>query len=276
MRRVITSPAQPAPLSTVERQLRGTLVGSAIALVGLTLGGTSLMARAADAPAPARAPAAASSSPVAPVATGSAFKSDDDRNGYATGLMTARNLLNNKVPFNAEMIIQGLRDGLAGGAAVKMSEHELRQVVTAMQSSMERHLTQERQAKALANADRGQAFQDKYRQQPGVIVLPGNVMYRILKAGDGDKASENSKIVVKYTGSLVDGTVFDATPEGQTSTFKLSELIPGWKTALEGMPTGAVWEVVIPPALAYGSRGNTRIGPNETLMFKVELVALAQ
>jgi FKBP-type peptidyl-prolyl cis-trans isomerase FklB len=237
---------------TPSRPHRSAATASLLTLAAALLC-SSLPAQAADAPA---------------------LTNDADRNGYATGLMTARNLLGNKLPFNAEMIVQGLRDGLAGGP-VRMTEQELRQVVQAMQAGMEKHLAEERQARAAANAERGNAFIENYRKQPGAIVLPGNIAYRILTPGTGDKPGERAKVVVKYTGSLVDGTVFDSTGDDKTLSFRLNEVIPGWTLVLQSMPTGSVWEVVIPPALAYGARGNTRIGPNETLVFKIELVAIA-
>jgi FKBP-type peptidyl-prolyl cis-trans isomerase FklB len=69
---------------------------------------------------------------------------------------------------------------------------------------------------------------------------------------------------------------FDATPEGKTVTLKLTEVITGWREALKHMPAGSVWEIVVPTAMAYGPRGAGAIGPNETLVFTLELVALVQ
>ena len=73
----------------------------------------------------------------------------------------------------------------------------------------------------------------------------------------------------------IDGVEFDATEDGKTALLRVNQVIMGWREALKQMPTGAKWEIVIPPSLAYGERGvGTTIGPNETLVFEVELVAI--
>ena len=75
----------------------------------------------------------------------------------------------------------------------------------------------------------------------------------------------------------MDGTVFDASQSGKPSSFKVSEVIPGWRRALRQMPVGSKWELVIPAGMAYGERGAApAIGPNETLIFEVELVGIEE
>jgi FKBP-type peptidyl-prolyl cis-trans isomerase FklB len=101
-------------------------------------------------------------------------------------------------------------------------------------------------------------------------------MYRVIKEGKGDKPSELGTVVVKYRGELIDGTEFDATAEGKTATMKLTDVITGWREALKRMPAGSTWELVVPAALAYSTRGTGTIGPNETLVFTLELVAVVQ
>jgi FKBP-type peptidyl-prolyl cis-trans isomerase FklB len=108
------------------------------------------------------------------------------------------------------------------------------------------------------------------------VVLPGNLMYRVITEGKGDKPRELGTAVVKYRGTLIDGTEVDSTPDGKTVTVKLTEVITGWKEALKRMPAGSTWEVVVPAAMAYGTRGTGNIGPNETLVFNIELVAVVQ
>jgi FKBP-type peptidyl-prolyl cis-trans isomerase FklB len=74
---------------------------------------------------------------------------------------------------------------------------------------------------------------------------------------------------------LINGTEFDATEPGKPANLKISSLISGWKQALAAMPVGSKWQLVIPAALAYGERGvGNDIGPNEVLVFDVELIAI--
>jgi FKBP-type peptidyl-prolyl cis-trans isomerase len=198
-----------------------------------------------------------------------------DKMSYSTGVMTARSLVKNDVPFDLDLMIQGLRDGLAGGE-IRISEKELKVVLQSMQADIQRKLSNDRMVKGSLAREHGVIFQDEYKKKPGVVVLPGNLMYRVVKEGKGDKPSETGTVVVSYRGTLVDGTEFDATPEDKTATLKLTDSITGWREALKRMPAGSSWEIVVPPSMAYATRGAGSIGPNETLVFNVDLVAVVR
>jgi FKBP-type peptidyl-prolyl cis-trans isomerase FklB len=237
-----------------------------IARAVLALGVMSALAGTALAQEAARAPGSAASAPLLTL---------KDKMSYSTGVMTARQLTKNEVPFDVELIIQGLRDGLAGGD-IRITEKELKIVLQSMSADIAKKMSNERQVKASINRERGVIFQNEFKTKPGVTVLPGNLMYRVVKEGNGDKPSELGTVVVKYRGTLVDGTEFDATPEGKTATIKLTDVITGWKETLKRMPAGSTWEVVVPTSMAYSTRGTGNIGPNETLVFTIELVAVVQ
>jgi FKBP-type peptidyl-prolyl cis-trans isomerase FklB len=213
------------------------------------------------------APAAAASAPLTTL---------KEKMSYSTGVMTARQLIKNEVPFDLDLMIQGLKDGLAGGE-IRISEKELKVVLQSMSADIAKKMNNDRMVKATIARERGIIYQNEYKTKPGVTVLPGNLMYRVIKEGTGDKPRELGTVVVKYRGTLVDGTEFDATPEGKTATLKLENVITGWREALKRMPAGSIWELVVPANLAYGTRGaGGSIGPNETLLFNIELVAIVQ
>ncbi len=115
-------------------------------------------------------------------------------------------------------------------------------------------------------------FLKAYEQRSGVKTLTNGVMYREITKGKGEKPLPKSMITVHYTGKLINGKVFDATQKGRPATFKLSELIVGWKTALREMPAGARWEIVIPFNQGYGARAAGAIKPFSTLIFDVQLL----
>lgn len=198
-----------------------------------------------------------------------------DKMSYSTGVMTARSLAKNGVPFDLDLMVQGLRDGLAGGA-IRLPEKELKVVLQSMQADILRKLSSERSVKASINRENGLIYQAEFRKQPDVTSLPGGLMVRVIKDATGDKPTDLSTVVVRYQGKLIDGTEFDATPEGKTVTMKLTETLTGFREALKRMPAGATWEIVVPPAMAYATRGASGVGPNETLVFNVELVAVVQ
>lgn len=237
------------------------------AAVLLALSAGMVMSAPAQTAPSAAAPAAA--------ASGAPLVTLKDKMSYATGVMTARQLLKNDVPFDVDLMVQGLKDAIAGGD-IRMSEKELKIVLQSMSAEIARKMNNERQVKGGIAREKGLAFQEEFKKKPGVNVLPGNLMYRVVKEGKGDKPGELGTVVVKYRGTLVDGSEFDATPEGKTATLKLESVITGWREALKRMPAGSTWEVVVPPSLAYATRGSGTIGPNETLVFNIELVAVVQ
>ena len=120
----------------------------------------------------------------------------------------------------------------------------------------------------------GEAFLTKNKDKPGVVTLPSGLQYKIIVAGMGPKAGLNDSVTVNYVGTLVDGTEFDSSyKRGKPISFPLMGVIAGWTEALQLMNVGSTWELYIPANLAYGSRGAPpSIGPNETLIFKVELI----
>lgn len=120
----------------------------------------------------------------------------------------------------------------------------------------------------------GDAFLAANRNKPGVITLADGLQYKILEEGHGPKPTINDVVTVHYAGHLVDGTEFDSSyKRGEPISFPVSGVIDGWTEALQLMPTGSTWELYIPANLAYGERGAPpAIGPNETLIFKVNLI----
>jgi FKBP-type peptidyl-prolyl cis-trans isomerase len=99
-------------------------------------------------------------------------------------------------------------------------------------------------------------------------------MYREITKGKGDKPTPKAMITVHYTGKLINGKVFDSTQQGHPATFKLNQLIDGWRTALREMPVGSRWEIVIPFNLGYGAKGAGVIKPFSTLIFDVRLISI--
>lgn len=114
-------------------------------------------------------------------------------------------------------------------------------------------------------------FLAKEKAKPGTHELPGGVLWRELRAGQGPKPTADQQVSVRYSGRLADGTLFDESQEPQW--FRLDSLIAGWRTALLAMPAGARWQLVIPSAQAYGAEGaGDLIPPHAPLVFEVELL----
>jgi FKBP-type peptidyl-prolyl cis-trans isomerase FklB len=112
--------------------------------------------------------------------------------------------------------------------------------------------------------------------QKGVITTPSGLQYRVLTTGHGAKVTSPADVVtVTYRGWTIDGHVFDQTQSGQTASFPVGGLIRGWVEALGLMREGDEWQLVIPSELGYGAQGaGADIGPNQTLVFKMKLIAV--
>ena len=112
-------------------------------------------------------------------------------------------------------------------------------------------------------------------QANGWSTLAGGVKFRrIAGDGTGPAPTVSDQITIHYTGSFVDGEVFDSSVErGEPATFPLSRLIDGWQIAIPYMGIGDTAEIVIPATAAYGLQGG-RIPGGATLRFTIELLAI--
>jgi FKBP-type peptidyl-prolyl cis-trans isomerase len=134
-----------------------------------------------------------------------------------------------------------------------------------------------------ANAEKSKVLQEEgiaylaeNAKKEGVTTTESGLQYEVLAKGEGDNPTAQDKVTVHYTGTLIDGTVFDSSIErGEPATFGVSQVIPGWTEALQLMSVGDKLRLVIPSELAYGPRGSgQKIGPNSTLIFEVELLKI--
>ena len=132
----------------------------------------------------------------------------------------------------------------------------------------------ERAEQANANLSEGQAFLEQNAAKDGVETTESGLQYQIVEQGEGDAPAATDTVVVHYTGTLLDGTEFDSSHKrGQPATFKLNGVIKGWTEGLQKIKPGGKAKLFIPPDLAYGERGaGAMIGPNQTLIFDVELI----
>jgi len=138
-------------------------------------------------------------------------------------------------------------------------------------------------AVASENKKKGDNFLAANKAKEGVVTLPSGLQYKILKEGNGQKPKETDTVEMNYQGTLIDGTVFDSSySRGPPSVLKITGVIPGLKQALQLMRVGSKWQIFVPSELAYGVTGHAygkrvggfNIGPNETLIFEVELLAI--
>jgi FKBP-type peptidyl-prolyl cis-trans isomerase FklB len=208
--------------------------------------------------------------PAAPLTT------QKQKASYAIGANIGRGLRRDGVDVDPAIIGRGIRDSLAGGK-MQLTDDEMKAVLTTLTAEMKKKQDAEVAAIAETNKKEGETFLAANKAKEGVIALPDGLQYRILTPGNGPKPTPTDTVVANYKGTLINGTEFDSSyKRGQPVTFPVGRVIKGWTEVLQLMPVGSKWEVYIPSDLAYGPQGpgNGPIGPNETLVFEIELVSI--
>lgn len=158
----------------------------------------------------------------------------------------------------------GMRDAFEGAEA-KLTDEEINAEMMAFQEKMQ---AEQQAAQA--------AFLAENAARDGITVTESGLQYEVIEVGEGAKPTATDTVEVHYRGTLIDGTEFDSSySRGQTVSFGVSQVIPGWTEALQLMSEGAKYKLYIPSDLAYGPAGaGQTIGPNATLIFDVELVSI--
>ncbi|HEV8694244.1 MAG TPA: FKBP-type peptidyl-prolyl cis-trans isomerase [Lysobacter sp.] len=202
--------------------------------------------------------------------------SEKARVSYMVGLDVARDLAPIKDELDLAIVDQAIRTALAGEkpllneAALKTTREEFT-----------RHLREkreaERQALAAKNHREGEAFLAANAKKPEVQTTPSGLQYQVLRTGTGAKPKADDTVRVNYIGSLLAGREFENTYAiDHPAEFPLSQVMPGLREALPLMPVGGKYRFWIPARLAYGAQGVPgTIEPNATLVFDVELLAIA-
>jgi UDP-GlcNAc:undecaprenyl-phosphate/decaprenyl-phosphate GlcNAc-1-phosphate transferase len=203
------------------------------------------------------------------------LKTQKEKVSYGIGVDMARNFKQQGIEFDANILMKGFKDQSSGGKLL-MTEDDIRATLSAYQSEIMQKRAQAMKVAAEENKKIGDAFLAENKKKEGVVALPSGLQYKILKAGDGKKPTDADMVECNYRGILINGTEFDSSYRtGKPAIFKVTGVIPGWVEALKLMPRGSKWQLFIPPQLAYGERGAGRdIGPNATLIFELELLAI--
>ncbi len=202
------------------------------------------------------------------------LKDQKDKDSYSLGYQFGEFLKKRGVEINLNIYTGAVQDGLSGKEPLLRPE----EMHSAIQGIQERTMTDQRSKfmeLSAKNLSEGKAFLAENGRREGVKTLPSGLQYKILKEGDGKKPTDSDTVVVNYRGTLINGTEFDSSKPGQPATLEVFKVIPGWREALKLMPMGSKWQLFVPPELAYGAWGaGPAIGPNETLIFELELLAV--
>lgn len=198
------------------------------------------------------------------------LKTEIDSLSYAMGIYNASTMKQANVnEININAFSAGFEDGFAGKESVMTMENAL--------EFLNNFFSKMHQRKAADNLIKGQKFLEENAKKQGVISDPSGLQYKVIKQGDGPKPTSTDVVKVHYHGTLIDGTVFDSSVErGEPVEFPLNRVIKGWTIGVTFMNVGSKFIFFIPSDLAYGPnpRQGSPIGPNELLIFEVELLGI--
>jgi FKBP-type peptidyl-prolyl cis-trans isomerase FklB len=199
-----------------------------------------------------------------------------DSASYAIGMQLGGQFKQQLLEINPEALAAGVRDAMADKGL--FADTVLQRVMMSLQEKAMKKMQDEMTKKADSAKTAGTAWLEKNKQKPGVKVTSSGLQYYVIKEGTGPKPQPSDKVKVHYTGTLIDGKVFDSSVQrGEPVEFPLANVIPGWQEALLLMPVGSKYSIAIPSNLAYGDQGaGERIPPGSTLLFEVELLDIVK
>ena len=205
----------------------------------------------------------------------SELTTDAQKFGYAIGVDIGKSLTPVKDEVDTAALMMGIEETL-GGKTPQLDDEAREKIKADVTRRLQAKQMEERTAKAAAAKAAGEKFLAENGKREGIKTTASGLQYEITAAGTGATPKATDKVTVHYRGTLIDGTEFDSSiARGQPVTFPLGNVIPGWTEGLQLIKAGGKAKLYIPSNLAYGERGaGAKIGPNETLIFEVELVAI--
>lgn len=198
------------------------------------------------------------------------LKTETDSLSYAIGINMGYNLKNSKIDnVNIIAIANGMQDVKAEAKDLMTPEKSMELI--------QKFLNKQKDAEGKKNIEDGKKFLDENAMKEGVISDPEGFQYKITQEGTGAYPVETDVVKVHYKGTFIDGKEFDSSfKRNEPAEFPLNGVIRGWTLGLQKVKVGGKMTLWIPANLAYGERGGGPIGPNQTLIFEVELLEIVK
>lgn len=204
------------------------------------------------------------------------LESDDQKASYGIGLNVGQQLADTRDRLDREAFLRGVDDAIQGTDPA-IPREDLQPILQAFGQEIQAAAQEARAAEGEENIAEGEEFLAENAAREEVTVTESGLQYEVLEEGTGATPTEEDQVRVHYRGTLIDGTEFDSSYGGEPRTFGAGGLIPGFSEALLMMSEGAHWKVAIPSSLGYGPSGSgPAIGPNETLIFEIELIEVVE
>ncbi|MBT3583659.1 MAG: FKBP-type peptidyl-prolyl cis-trans isomerase [Halobacteriovoraceae bacterium] len=201
------------------------------------------------------------------------MESDQQKVSYIIGRQIGGDFKKQSIEICFDEFFQGVRSSFLEEPS-EVNDEEVTRVMDAFQEKMKAAHEELSSEAGKMNRTLGEAFLAENKKVEGVTVTASGLQYRVLESGTGATPALTSTVETHYEGSLINGSVFDSSYQrGETISFPVNGVIPGWTEALQLMKEGDIWELAIPSDLAYGAQGaGGAIEPDSTLKFKIELI----
>lgn len=202
-------------------------------------------------------------------------ESEEQRLGYSIGYEFGAELRGYDIDLDLPAVFAAI-EAAYNGEQPALEVTEMRDRMVALQEQIRQERMAQFEALAEQNQARAEEFLSDNQSKKGIVTLPSGVQYRIIEEGEGNRPSMDDVVTVHYRGSKIDGREFDSSfRRGVPAVFEVNSVIAGWQEILPLMREGAMWQVFLPPELAFGVRGDPPvIGPNEALQFDLRLVQI--
>lgn len=196
----------------------------------------------------------------------------DSKISYLLGYSNVEQLKTQGVSIEIDSFSAGA-DAAANGEASLISDEDAQAAFTEYQAKLQGEQQAQFDEVASSNLVASQAFLAENATKEGVTTTASGLQYKVIEKSDGANPTVDSTVQVHYEGRLISGAVFDSSmARGTPVEFALTQVISGWTEGLQLMPEGSKYEFYIPSELAYGENGPASIGPNQALIFIVDLI----
>ncbi len=207
------------------------------------------------------------------------IKTSEDSLSYAFGIYNFNQLEADSLRLNPKIVAKAMLDSENGKPEMtdEIARGVIMSYVTGRQAEMAERQAEQDKLQYKDYIAENEAFLANNKEKTGVTVTPSGLQYEVITMGTGIKPSINSTVKVHYVGTLIDGTEFDSSVEGEPVQFPLAGVISGWTEALQLMPVGSKFRIFLPQDLGYGpNQAGELIKPFSTLIFEVELLDIVE
>lgn len=203
-----------------------------------------------------------------PSVSNAVLTNDIDSVSYALGVNIGSSLLQQGAgDLDFEMMLAAAERSYGGDTSMLMSAQEANVFLSEFFKRKQREA-------AMKTLEEGRAFLEENKQRSGVVTTESGLQYEVISSGTGISPVNGDSVTFHYTGSFINGDIFETSVGKDPAKAKIGGLMRGWNEALQLMKEGDKWKLYIPSELAYGSMSGGIIPPNSALVFEVELITV--